>query len=502
MQKVLWAVVISISTYTQAQDFAGYRTGNYTGVNGTFFNPAHIADSRYRYDFNLFSLSTSVGNNRASFNIKNVVKAFDVDSLQEQVLGKDAGPSSGIVSVAVHGPSLMFNAGKKGAVALTTRARSIVNVIDLDGKLVKELSDDLNDNTQLPYTLSQDMRMGVNAWTEFGLSYGRVIADKDIHFVKGGLTLKYLAGVANGFLNIAPKGTLNEDVNGVYLANATGRLAAGFGGVRISDFEAGNFTKLQSTGFGTDLGFVYEYRPQYEQYKQDTETEAWRRDRNKYKVKIGVAVLDIGKIKYDRDVQRSGAYDLSITGNERFYLSELDDVEIDDYNAFFRSRPQYFTPVAGSTDATYNVSLPTALQLNVDYHLRRGLYVSLEKQLPLTTGRKNAYNPRYYSSFTLAPRYEGRGIGLYVPINYNALTGFNIGTGLSLGPLFVGSGSAFTALFGNSKQADVYIGFRFGGLQKDMLKKQRKEEVKEDKKERKRLEKDKEKAQKKTEPHQ
>ena len=44
-----------------AQDFPGFRTGNYTGVNGVFFNPANIADSRYRWDFNLFlSVAASV----------------------------------------------------------------------------------------------------------------------------------------------------------------------------------------------------------------------------------------------------------------------------------------------------------------------------------------------------------------------------------------------------------------------------------------------------------
>lgn len=488
MRKLLLITLFTgICGLVQAQDFSGYRAGNYTGVNGVFFNPAHIADSRYRWDFNLFSVSTLVGNNQASFSLKNVAQSFNVDSLEEKVMGRDAGPSTGMVSVDLHGPSLMFNAGKNAAIALTTRARTMANIIDIEGRLVRELSDQANGG-QFPYTIttSEQMRLAVNSWTEFGLSYARVLSDKGMHFVKGGATLKYLAGVANGYVNSNGfKGTLEENnaTEDVYLVNTTGRLAVGFGGKRISDFEAGNYTKLQSTGFGVDLGFVYEFRPEHDAYKiydegGDFSRDVWRRDRNKYKARVGLALLDIGGIKYDRDVQRSGAYDVNITGSERLNLSELANVEIDDFNTYFKGRPQYFTPVAGGTDATYKVALPTTLQLNVDYRLRRGLYVNLEGQLPLTTGEKTGFDPRHYSNFTLTPRYEGRGFGVYVPVSHSGLTGLNMGTSLRLGPLFIGSGSVLTALLGDSKQADVHVGLRFGGLQKDKVKKAAKKAAK------------------------
>ena len=52
-----WMAALAVATAlpAAAQDFPGYRAGNYTGVNGVFFNPANIADSRYRFDVNLFS---------------------------------------------------------------------------------------------------------------------------------------------------------------------------------------------------------------------------------------------------------------------------------------------------------------------------------------------------------------------------------------------------------------------------------------------------------------
>ena len=497
MNKYLVLILLAISQTVSAQDFPGYRAGNYTGVNGVFFNPANIADSRYRWDFNLFSLSTSVGNNQASFKLKNIADTFNDDSLIHQFIGKNAGASSGNVSANIHGPSLLFNTGKKGAIALTSRARVMINAIDIDGKLADKIMEDSENDPELPYTINSasNMRVSVNAWSEFGLSYGRVLKDSGKHFFKGGITVKYLAGVANGYVNIDKlKATIDEDpvdFDG-YMQNASGRMELGLGGINISDFDADKLTSFQSTGFGADIGFVYEYRPDHEKYKLDS--TSWRRDLNKYKFRIGLALLDIGSIKYERDMQRSGAYDININGAEKLYLRQFDEVEIDSLKGFFDKNPQFFTPAAGNNEKNYKVGLPTTLHIDADYHFHRGFYVNLSGQLSLVNTKNKPYNSQYYSSFSLTPRFEGRGIGLYLPLSYNKLTNFNVGVSLRLGPLFIGSGSLLTALMSDSKQADVHVGLRFGGLQKNKEKKMDKREKKAERKAMKEGEKKEEKA--------
>ncbi len=471
-----------------AQDFPGYRSGNYTGVNGVFFNPANIADSRYRWDFNLFSLSTSVGNNQASFRVKNIGQTFKDDSLINQFIGKNAGLSSGNVNVSMHGPSLLFNTGKKSSFAFTTRARVMINAREIDGKLADKLLQDAGNDPELPYTInsSGNMQVSVNGWSEFGLSYGRVLKEEGKHFLKGGISLKYLAGVANGYANLnGLKATIDQNAVDFspYLQNSTGRLELGLGGIDISDFDVDKLTSFQSTGFGGDIGFVYEYRPSYDRYKLDS--NSWRRDVNKYKFRFGIALIDIGSIKYERDMQRSGAYDISITGGEKLNLTEFDGVAVDSLKNFFDKNPQYFTPAAGNTAKDYKVGLPTTLQIDADYHFHRGFYVSLSGQLSLVNSNNKPYNSQYYSSFAITPRYEGRAFGLYVPLSYNKLTSFNAGISMRLGPLFIGSGSVLTALMSDSKQADVHIGLRFGGLQKNKMKKREKEERKTERKEKK-----------------
>jgi hypothetical protein len=479
-----WIVPITLlsSLSSTAQDFPGYRAGNYSGVNGVFFNPANIADSRYRWDVNLVSVNMLAGNNQASFKLKDIGKTFNTDSLENQLYGKNAGITSGKMSVNIVGPSFMFNAGKKTAIAITTRARVMADVQDIDGKLLQKLLDDYSTDMQLPYTLSsaKNMRVNMNAWTEFGASVGQVLIDKNEHFLKGGITLKYLAGVANRYFQINNfNATINDDLvnKDAYLSNTTGRIGMGFGGARFEDFEVSDLTSFDSKGFGTDIGFVYEYRPDHAKYRVNDNYD-WRRDLNKYKFRVGIALLDVGSIKYKRDTKRSGAYDLDVKGAERLSLTEVGNQDLDEYKKYFDTRPQYFIPVPGSADENYKVGLPTTLQVDVDYHLSRGFYINAAGQFSLVNGDSKPYNSQYWNSFTITPRYEGRSFGCYLPINYNELTKLNAGISLRYGPVFIGSGSVLTALIGESKQADLHLGIRFGVMHKNKKGKAAKKEDK------------------------
>ncbi|MEO8583871.1 MAG: DUF5723 family protein, partial [Flavitalea sp.] len=446
-----FVIINSIS----AQDFPGYRSGSYTGVNGVFFNPATMAGSPYKFDVNLFSLSTLVANNQASFKLSNIGQSFNGDSIKNQIFGKNAGPASGSFTTDIHGPSVMVSVGKN-SFAFTTRARAFGTVKNIDGKLFNELSnsDFINDGS-LPYTISsnQNMRLAVNAWSEFGLSYAREFTEGP-HTLKAGISLKYLSGAGNGYVDINTfNTTLNSDiiVRDAYLANTTGQISTGFGGVNISNFDGNDLTKMKSHGFGTDIGFVYEFRTDVSSAKKYTP----------YKFKFGASILDIGSIKYKKDTERSGAYNMHITGNQRLYLNDFQNVNIDDYNSFFAARPQYFTALPANASTTYKVSLPTTLQLDADYHIENGFFVSMGGQFSLSNKTK-AYNNVTYSSITIAPRFEKRAFGVYLPINYNQLSKLNAGISLRFGPVFIGSGSVISALVGESKQVDFHFGVRFG----------------------------------------
>jgi hypothetical protein len=432
-----------------SQNLAGLQTGNYTGVDGVFFNPANIAGSPCKWDVNLWSLHLMVGNDKASYSFRDLTHSLNGDTLKQRIAGAGSGNTSAMMNLDILGPSFMFNIGKRNAFAFSSRLRVMANTKRVDGKLLNQfINEDIGD-PELPYNFSTsgDNLISVNAWTEFGASFGRVLVDKGPHFLKGGITLKYLAGVANGYLQMSQlQGTLDADGAGVYLAQTSGTVGVGFGGTRIDDIKDGHLGGLNSSGFGGDIGFVYEFKPM----------------RHGYLLRAGIALLDVGAISYKQDASRTGAYTAHITGAEHLYVDELG--EVDNYNQFLQNHPQYFTPVPPGDGSSYRVSLPTTLQLDLDYHILKGLYANLSSQFSLAGNKP--YNSSYYNAFTLTPRWESRHFGFYLPVNYNALTHFNAGFSARIGPFFFGSGSVLSALMKDSRQMDFFMGFRFGGLRK------------------------------------
>lgn len=449
----LSAFFILLSFNLFAQSFIGNRSGNYTGVNGAFFNPANIADNRYKWNVNLLGINAGIGNTTTSFSLKNLSETLDgdADSLIFGTSGKDI---NGAVNIDFFGPSFMFNINKKTSIALTTRVRAMANITDVSGKLIQSINNDINGG--LPYSLNNNnnQKITANGWTDFGVTVGRVLLDKGIHFIKGGITLKYLAGVGNSYININKlNATIDQDVdNTAYLTNANGAVGIGYADIDFDKFESSDAFKFNGKGFGGDLGLVYEFRPDAEKLTE--------RYQNKYKLKVGIALLDIGSIKYEPKPNEFGNYTMHVPSGQKWYPDDIDG-SIAEIKEYFDGSPYFTRENAGQS--SYKVSLPTNLQLNIDYAVTNMLYVEAAGQINLAQ-KSNRYNSFYYNTFALTPRYEGRRIGVYLPLSYNELTHFNAGIAFRLGQLYIGSGSIITALVDKSKQIDVHFGINFGGL--------------------------------------
>lgn len=100
---------VAAPLYLRAQSFPGYRSGNYTGVNGVLFNPACIADNRYKLDINIVSINGFIGNNQTRLGFRDIGRSFIADSLKSKLLRSDKPNINGLVTADVIGPSVMFN---------------------------------------------------------------------------------------------------------------------------------------------------------------------------------------------------------------------------------------------------------------------------------------------------------------------------------------------------------------------------------------------------------
>jgi len=476
MKKIYLGILlmsIIMPLFIRAQTFPGYRTGNYTGVNGVFFNPANIADSRYQFDINLFSINGFAGNNQGSLGVKDLTRTFNSDSLKSFLFGRNNGHISSLINADVYGPSVMFNLGRRSAMAITTRARVFSNARNIDGTLAQTFIDGGATSTGVTYPSNFNaLNSNINAaaWSEYGLAFSTVLSpEKSINFFKAGLTVKYLAGTADAYLKMNnTSGTINYDAtNGTYLTNTTGDISINTTDANFSDYKFKDFFKFNGHGVGADFGLIYEYRPEsmtHDNYKYQDDRFA-----NKYKLKVGVAVLDVGKIKFNKTNASSGNYTVDIPDGQQLYVNQFKNQSINNYASILDSSSFFTRDAKDANDNNkYNVSLPTTIQANVDYNINNSFFVNFNGQVALN--EKKDLNLFAYNSYSITPRFENKTFSVSVPFNYNTLTKFNAGLSLRAGPVFVGSGSAFTALLGKSKQADFHAGVHIGIQYKKKMK--------------------------------
>ncbi len=436
-----------------AQSFTGYSSGNYTGVNGVFFNPAYAANSRFRWDFNLVQINASVSNDVASYKLSTITQSLDNKEITNKLYGSRNANAQ--ANVDILGPSLLFNINSKTAFAFTTRYRVLGNLRNIDGSLLQAIK---GEDAPAAYNITNNnMQVAVSGWMEAGVTWANVLVDKNKHYLKGGISVKYLGGIANAAVsthNLNSAVNLDGSKENYYAANASGDVNLQFAGASTGNFSGKDLFKFDGSGAGIDLGVSYEFRPDKEHYK--SADGSYDRSANVYKLRASLALLDAGSIKFTKDPQRSGAYTVGITGSNQFNLDAL-NTEIDSLSNTFAANPALFTLKEGSSN-TYKVSLPTALMAELDYHFAKGFYINLATHLSLAKDN-DVYKMRSLNNVVVTPRLETPAFGVYLPMQINNLSGFNAGACLRLGPLVIGSSNLLTAL-GGSKMVDIYFGMR------------------------------------------
>ncbi len=457
---VLLLPLLFAGTISVAQEPGGIQTGNYAGALDMYSNPAKMAGSRYRFSLILpFIVQTDVQNNQASYGLKDLTRAFKPDSIFSD-LTHNPGTLSASGLLQLYLPTLMYRLTEKHSIAIGARSRALGNITNFDNKLANQLLNDQVGSNDLPYQLdlTGDQRLAIHGWNEIAGSYAGVLVDQGEHLLKAGINLKYLGGAANrgiGVQNLKATLDANSQVGDAWLTNASGRLDITTGG---SDNLKGllekplrTLTTFKGSGFGVDLGLIYAWQPG----KAESAGSGWNDDENPYALRVGLALTDLGSINYQKDIHRSGGYDLHIAANQRFYLSEIQS--IDSIRSVVDKHPEFFTPLANHAATSYHVALPATLSADADVHLHRGFFINLQGRINLAN-RNKTVNAGYPSTIALTPRWENRHFGVYVPLSYNDIGRTRAGLSLRLGPVIAGSYSILSNTLGKTGQADVFFG--------------------------------------------
>ncbi len=447
----LIAVLLSIRGQLAAQDFAGYIGSQYSGVQGVYTQPASIADSRYLVDINLIGFGFNAYNNAISVDPSALRKPslfnepdFDKNYMSYNLSG---GAKSAVVMGNIYGPGFIAMLNQRMAFGLTTRFRAGLTVNNVSNQLIDLARNGFDEQSLLNVPLNEkNMRISTNTWAEYGLTWGQVVKAKGKHFVKVGATVKLLQGISSAYLYADDVTYSFKNKDTVSLLNAQ----FGYGHAENFDFDntdgLTNFTFMSKPSVGFDLGAVYEWRPNVADGEfQDPS------DPNKYKLRLGLSILDIGRLKY----KKYNANDFNANINN-WALNQLQVSSVAELDSTFNSTFGF----TGS-ESSYKVSLPTTISVQADYAIVNRLFLNFNAFMAFN-GKTNRTIVNGVTNFTLAPRYEGKLWGIYLPQSINRFGKYYSGVTLRLGPFVVGSNTIVSQLIqkNNTYGFDIHAGVR------------------------------------------
>lgn len=486
----LLAGALLSATISNAQNYLGIPTSNYSGVMGTDLNPASFVDGRFKVDVNLASFSFNAWQNAMTFDTRDMPKWW-VKSFAENASGTnqyndwiqpdstfmdryvtrtyDANSTKtlGIYNnVQIDVLNFMFHINRKIAVGAAVKFRSITNLDDVDPKLALLAEEDYDIPSLWNAQFNEEL-LDLNhmSWAEYGLIYSQVLKDDGEHFMKFGGKAKWLSGYSAAYIHTSnfSYNLKNDDTT----QHLSGDFEYGHSTGFLENLEGNNNTSMNSVskfGIGVDLGFVYEWRPDWEDYKYDMdgETNLWRRDQEKYKIRAGLSILDIGGMKF----QKGGvSQNFSVNSNNLFGFRDAFDGD-NSLTDVDESIDSLITNDAGWTSKegvgnTFFMQLPTAISAQFDYHIWKYFYVNATGIMSVQN-RKNPHRVRTANQISITPSFDHSWFGVHLPLSYNDYSKFKAGIGTRLGPLTVGVND-FRVLFATGKKirgAGVYAGLR------------------------------------------
>ena len=467
LQRTLSVTVLMLGLYLSAssQDFLPFLNDNYAGINQVSLQPASIADSRFKVDINIVGFSTDFKNDLFKFN------KFSINALPWEytdphwwrdyttIESPDNKPNNAFITASVLAPSFLITLDSKQAIAFTFRGRYMLNADNLGDQLARQIYYDTEENEDWnqwsKWYDGTDKNIGNQMFAEYGITYARQVLDKEEHYLKAGGTIKLLQGVSAAYTGMEeyrykfdPTGDGKAKLLSYESPYVNFGVTSNWGEYEGGDWKYNpKYTFSANPAIGFDLGVVYEWRPDYEKhhYDMDGKTNIPRQDLNKYKLRVGASVLDIGRIRYKNNPdQEINDFGVGAPGGTTPFTINLDVEELFNSPPFYDYADTISNRYGKGTSRKehsdyFKMKLPTALSFQVDFQVVEHFYLNLTtftafNQKAVTTARSH-----YYSNYSVTPRYESKWFGAAMPLQYNQYGQFRVGAGLRLGILYIGT---------------------------------------------------------------
>lgn len=454
MKKPLLFIFTLLSTGLYAQEhFSGINTSQRTGVLNAAINPAELTNLKNKFEVNVLNFSINASNNKVS-----IGDLFQSDTDFEEIIFSGDEPVNMTVDLEILGPSLAFKY-ENWAFAFTTAAKLKSDIVDVDTGLGRALTTESDALSIVNEYINTDynQRVSGTSWGEIGFSVARDIYETDVHKFSGGVTFKLL--FPGSYANIAADkftGTiqLGTGINtgDVVMTNASTQLNLAYSGSLADGFDSSNFTNFFAgglNGFSTDIGINYRWK--------DVNS-----DDGEYRVNAGISIRNLGSMTFNDDNNESTNYKLEVTGSEEFNLSQFEGADgFDEIEAILNDPANSAYVTAEEPSSDFKIKTPATLSMYADVKLLLNFHITGFLQQKLNESNDNN-RIAAQNVFTITPRYSGKLFEVFAPLSSTEISGFTAGLGFRIGGFYIGSGSVVTAIVSDAKQADAYLGFRFG----------------------------------------
>jgi len=459
-------IITSLSQNVRAQDIPGYDMSNYAGVSGIDLQPASIADMRYKVDITLVGAGIDLNNNYIAVNGSGVrdgsiFKPF-TGNFQNQFLYENTSATDKAVGLNAYLqlPSVAVSISKNFSIGFTERIRQLFNVDNVSYPLAHFIYTGISDNdpTNLLNFKQGLTNNGFNinqmAWREYGLDFALVIMKKGPHFLKVGVRPKLEEGIEAMYLYAT---NLDYDfINSDYLTLNNSHFSEGQT-QNLLDIAAGKINPLAllfqttaSASLAADIGVVYEWRPDYQNflYDMDGQKNLERRDKNKYKLRVGASVLDIGNINFQKG---NDALDFAANNLQNWDIQNLKfgNNVVKGFDSIINNSPQANSTlhnfITTDTKGTFAFALPTTFSVQVDYNIYKDLYVNFTSSTaPRWLNVQSQVSTLSY--YAITPRWDNKWFGVFIPMGINGYGQATMGATLRFGPFIVGTSNGLNVL--------------------------------------------------------
>jgi len=455
------------------QEMLGIVNSSYAGITGSVINPAVSVTSPYYIDINLVAADIFFENNyiymaKEEYRFSRFFSKdpqFPTHGEENNLIVYDyynTKDKKAYSNLRLIGPSFSVTAGRH-SFGLVTGARVVMSAKNVPYEIAKFGFHSLEYPPQydINYVDNRAIKNAELGWAEFGFNYSYVLKQQGRNYWAVGTTFKILRGYAGGYFSTDNIDyiVLDRDTLIVHNINAE----AGYSlPINYETNEYLNSPFFKGKGIGLDLGVIYQKNKN--NVRNDHVTKLCSQTYTPYKYKIGISLLDIGRVKFKENSEKlifndASTYWPGITWLEYTNIRDLTDTVS---QMFYGNNTQLVQ------QGDIKVALPTAISIQADYNYNKNWYINGSIIYPVQLSKSGIIRPVI---FGITPRYQTANFEASLPLTLYDWTRPRIGISARYRGFFIGTDKLsgffhYTDFTG----IDFYFGIKFSILKGDCRK--------------------------------